>query len=59
MKQLGNRYMNIVAISIDIAKGDDTSRSKMLKKIISREMRQRRYKKCQELICTSTGDSLR
>jgi len=51
--------MNIVAISIDIAKGDDTSRSKMLKKIISREMRQRRYKKCQELICTSTGDSLR
>jgi len=52
-------WLESLAISNDIARGKDPTRSRTLKQLISREEWRRRYRRCQELIGTNTGSGLR
>ena len=52
-------WLESLAISNDFARGKDPTRSRTLKQQISREEWPRRYRRCQELIGTNIGSSLR
>ena len=52
-------WLESLAISNDVARGKDPTRSRTLKQLISREEWRRGYRSCQELIGTNTGSGLR
>jgi len=52
-------WLESIAISNDVTKGKGPERSTTLKQLISREEWHRRYRRCQELIGTTTGSGLR
>jgi len=52
-------WLEALAMSNDIMKGNDSQRSKTLRQLISREEWRHRYKKCQVLLGTSNGSGLK